>query len=507
VIPSEREDLEKGDVAIFTTRPTSRALWNSSRDCIGDFFDEPGFSRVQDRIRKLSEADCSEQLWFIRGSLATLAAGRNTALSPAARTVPEAELPSLLAAACHVGDHLESTALRSGGEVSWIGVVPLGTRNWTFAPVGIDLYDGLPGVALFLAYLGSVTGNDRYTALAQSAVTALTYQVERARAAPLPVGGFDGWGGVIYALTHLAVLWKGPALLAQAESLVELLPALIDRDEQLDIIGGAAGCIGSLASLYHCAPSHRTLAAAVQCGDRLLACAERLEHGAGWIPEANQKAALTGFSHGAAGIAWALLELAALSGEDRFRATALRAIDYERSFFSAEACNWPDLRDNASFDRVAAGGNGRFAASWCHGAPGIGLGRLLCLRYLDDGNIRAEIAAALKTTIAHGFGSNHCLCHGDLGNLELLLQASRTLPDPHWGTQLEHFQSVILESIEQRGCLCANPLGVESPGLMTGLAGIGYELLRLAAPTCVPSVLAMAPPMSAGVEGSNRHAR
>jgi hypothetical protein len=35
---------------------------------------------------------------------------------------------------------------------------------------------------------------------------------------------------------------------------------------------------------------------------------------------------------------------------------------------------------------------------------------------------------------------------------------------------------------------------VESPGLMTGLAGIGYALLRLAEPHRVPSVLGLAPP-------------
>lgn len=34
-------------------------------------------------------------------------------------------------------------------------------------------------------------------------------------------------------------------------------------------------------------------------------------------------------------------------------------------------------------------------------------------------------------------------------------------------------------------------LNVESPGLLTGLAGIGYGLLRLAAPSAVPSVLLM----------------
>src|SRR5262249_50049934 len=135
-----------------------------------------------------------------------------------------------------------------------------------------------------------------------------------------------------------------------------------------------------------------------------------------------------------------------------------------------------------------------FAVAWCHGAPGIGLARLSVLPYLNDAATRAEINAALRTTLAQGFGGNHSLCHGDLGNLELLLQAGQTLNDQYWRDQTNRIAATILENINQNGWLCGIPLGVESPGLMTGLAGIGYELLRLAEPTRVPSVLVLEPP-------------
>jgi lantibiotic modifying enzyme len=133
---------------------------------------------------------------------------------------------------------------------------------------------------------------------------------------------------------------------------------------------------------------------------------------------------------------------------------------------------------------------------WCHGAPGIGLARLCSLRHLDDEAIRAEIDTALQTTLAKGFGGNHSLCHGDLGNLELLLQASQVLAEPQWHAQVDRIAAIILESISRDGWLCGTPLGVESPGLMTGLAGIGYGLLRLAEPTRVPCVLVLAPPVA-----------
>ena len=37
-----------------------------------------------------------------------------------------------------------------------------------------------------------------------------------------------------------------------------------------------------------------------------------------------------------------------------------------------------------------------------------------------------EIAVACDTTMRTGFGLNHSLCHGDLGNVELLTRAART---------------------------------------------------------------------------------
>jgi lantibiotic modifying enzyme len=202
---------------------------------------------------------------------------------------------------------------------------------------------------------------------------------------------------------------------------------------------------------------------------------------------------LTGFSHGAAGIAWALLELAAISGLGRFRATALEALAYERALYSEEEQNWPDLRvfDADQPSRDARPG---FRAMWCHGAAGIGLGRLASLRHLDDPTSRAEIATALRTTAARGFGESHALCHGDLGNLELLTQAGRVLGDAYWREEAWRMASAILASIERSSWVCGTSLAVESPGLMTGLAGIGYGLLQLAAPERVPSVLLLEPP-------------
>lgn len=502
LIPAEREDLLKGDIPIFTTRPASTHLWTGLGQQIVDFLDEPGLASVQRRVQQLSDADLARQLWIIQASLTSLHLStdeqkrHSTYRLIESNTVVKQE--KLLAAARAVGDQLEALALRGEDDASWIGLVLINDRHWSIAPLGWDLYDGLPGIILFLAYLGEIAAEERYTKLARAALTTLQRQLERSRALITPIGAFNGWGGVIYTLTHLGKLWRQPELITEAEAVVERLAPLIEQDETLDIIGGAAGCIGSLLALYKCEPSEQTLRAAIQCGNRLLALATPMEQGIGWMAKGISKQPLTGFSHGTAGIAWALLELAAVTGEKQFCKVALEAITYERSLFSPQALNWPDLREFETSVRAGHQGQVSFITAWCHGAPGIGLARLLCLPHIDDAMLRLEIQTALKTTLAQGFGKNHSLCHGDLGNLELLLQASKILDEPEWGSQVVRLAAMILDSIHQGGWLCGIPLGVESPGLMTGLAGIGFGLLRLAEPARVASILTLSPPIMHG---------
>jgi lantibiotic modifying enzyme len=234
--------------------------------------------------------------------------------------------------------------------------------------------------------------------------------------------------------------------------------------------------------------SQPVLALARECGQHLIRRAQPAAGGLGWKNGRAAHAPLAGFSHGAAGIAYGLLALAAATGDETYCEVAQAGIAYERSVFSAEHQNWPILRESADgeFDR--------YRATWCHGAAGIGLARLAGLEYWQDAAVPDEIEVALRTTLDRGFGLNHSLCHGDLGNLELLLGLSRLRPNASHHDRLNHHAAMALDSIEKHGYLPGTPLGVETPGLMTGLAGIGYQLLRLAQPDSVPAVLMLAPP-------------
>jgi type 2 lantibiotic biosynthesis protein LanM len=367
--------------------------------------------------------------------------------------------------------------------------MPRDRGRWTVAPLDVDLYDGLSGVAMFLGYLGSVTGDERFVALARAALSTLRHQVTDGSEASSSTGAFTGLSGVAYVLGQLGTLWNRPDLLGEALAMVDVVSGHLDDDRSFDIVDGAAGCIGSLLALHVLAPTDATLDLAARCGDHLLRHAQSMPHGIGWAPE-RSATPLAGFAHGAAGIAWALSKLAAATGERRFRAAALEAIAYERSLFSPEAQNWLDLRPSSD---AAAVSRRTPMTAWCHGAGGIGLARLDSLEHSDDAQVHREIELATTTTAAHGFGGSHCLCHGDLGNLELLLASDRSRVDPRWTSVVDRTGAAVLDDIAAQRFSCGTPSGVESPGLMTGLSGIGYGLLRLAHQDFVPSVLLLEP--------------
>jgi type 2 lantibiotic biosynthesis protein LanM len=494
LIPAEHRDLLERDIPMFVTRPGTRDLWSARGERFADLQPESGLDRVRRRLERLDEGEITRQGWLVHNSLAALDLSSGGHASYAFRETAAPSRDELLAAAAEAGHRLEAIALRGPGDAHWLAPQTFGaTANWLLQPAKLDLYLGLPGIALFLAWLGELTGEERFTALARAGVVTLRDQLRYGREILSGIGACSGWGGVVWTLTHLGTLWGDETLLAEAERIaLEEIPPLIPLDESNDLIAGASGCLISLLTLHEVRPSERLLEAAVQCGERLLAQAIPMENGIGWRLKIAGLTPLAGLSHGVAGIAWPLLRLTALTGDARFRGAALAGLEYERSLYRPDKRNWPDLREGARMEESA---EPHFMWAWCHGAPGVGLGRLAALPYLDDARVREEIEIAVESTIERGFGSNHCLCHGDLGNLELLTLAAERLGRPDWAEKAGRVTGGILEGIRENGWLYGIPGNTEPPGMMVGLAGIGYGLLRRAAPERVPSVLILEGPV------------
>ncbi|HEX4960528.1 MAG TPA: type 2 lanthipeptide synthetase LanM family protein [Thermoanaerobaculia bacterium] len=490
-VRAERRDLAEGDVPRFETTTASTALLHPGDRPVEGFFATSGLDLVRSRLAAFSEEELTRQSWLVQASIEATRSLGEPLLWPATDLpeLPEgasATPERFLAAARRLGDRLEQLAVVQGDFVTWFQLA-LRPDGWLLETMPADLYDGLSGIALFLAHLASLTGEERYERLARQALHTARQRSEAEPAMQLFAGAYSGWGGLVYALTQLGALWREPELLEAAEKLTLLRAQTIESDTAFDLIGGSAGAAAALLELYEHRPSAAILDLAARCGERLLATAVAAEQGIGWTI-AGETQPLTGFSHGTAGIAWVLARLAHATGDERFRDAARGALRYERSWFDPARDSWPDLRHSHQDPEIA----GDFLYAWCHGSPGIGLGRLAILPYLDSREAPealAEVRAAVRSTLAEGFGGSQCLCHGDLGNLELVLEAGRRLGDEELTAAAGRLAARILARIESGGLRCGINPRTESLGLLVGLAGIGYGLLRAAWPERVPSVL------------------
>ena len=88
-------------------------------------------------------------------------------------------------------------------------------------------------------------------------------------------------------------------------------------------------------------------------------------------------------------------------------------------------------------------------------------------------------------------GRHHARILSELDSVELVAVAGHTFARSDWTAAASDAVAAILARWASHGPTTGVLGGLASPGLMTGLAGLGYGLLRAHAPERVPSVLVL----------------
>jgi lantibiotic modifying enzyme len=419
----------------------------------------------------------------------------------------DAERQQFLAVADALGARLCRDAVWDGRRCNWLGdSMEFVDGAWQVAhrSFGPDLYGGTSGIALFLARLFAATGERLFR---KTAVGALEQSLSRwsALASPFRAGFYSGLTGAAYALVRCAPLLGEERYHAAAVAALRELLADEIHPEALDVVAGSAGAIPAFLGLQGLLGNGDLTGLARRHGENLLATARRHGDALSWttLPGADPaQPDLTGFSHGTAGIAWALLELAAATGEAHFGEAAESAFRYERRCFDPRQGNWPDFRAA----QPGPGGAPAWGCSlaWCHGAPGIALSRARAFRLTGSAEAKSEAAIAIATTergvrqALATAGGDFSLCHGLAGNAECAAVAARILHDGGNGAGTGADLDLARFGVERYHANrapwpCGVPGGGENPSLMLGLAGIGHFYLRLALPERISSILMVTP--------------
>lgn len=492
LIREEYRQLSQMDIPYFNMEIGSVSLRLINSNNFESAFLTSPMEEVKDRIFNMSNKEKSAQICFTQQSIMAMVNGAQRqsiskkAVNWNARITYEPDL--FIGAAQTIAETLQEASIRQEG-ASWISLSPvISADHRQIALAGYDLYSGSAGIALFFSALERVQRNGYGRSLVKSSTASLLKLIESPQKNlgllhSIGIGGGVGVGSIIYALVHIYNNLAEPEFLRAAKQVARMItPEVINNDVSFDALDGAAGSIFGLLSLASATNEQWPLDIAISCGHHLLN--KSVDTGLGTVGWKTMGVnPLLGMAHGNAGIALALLNLSSYTKLREFSEIAYKALGYERRLFDLAGRGWPDLRTKSNQ-------NGElFLCRWCHGAAGIGLARLASLDFLSDTVIMTEIESARLLTMKSMNINQDCLCCGNFGRIEFLFTTGIKLKNKNIVKQSRLIAARALalrkHSLHFRG-------GINdflNPGFHTGIAGIGYQLLRMVRPDQLSSIL------------------
>lgn len=462
--------------------------------------EKSGFSHAKDRFKKLSLKEIAWQSHLIEMSSYSIATKQH--ITPRLRP-PVSTVDSILS---HeeletevklIFEQILQSAIEKNDSCTWLGFqwVDAVYRVGQLAPLGINLYDGNFGVALFLAAYASVFNDKIARRISMAALkpflTAMELPNFSAEIRQIGLGGATGIGGQIYGLVTVGDLLEINELKDRALTLIDFISTdVIFSDRKYDIIGGGAGAILGLIKLHRVTKEKRVLAKAEQIAQFLLDSRKKIDGYLLW-PFDETGRALTGFSHGAAGYAYAFSLLFKETNNRQYHDAMQECLAYEESMFSTAEGNWPDKRNISPHSNE----NKKllFLCQWCHGSGGIGLSRIAIKHYGSEGDNSTDldISRSIQNIRKNWPHELDHLCCGNTGNTELLLESGLKLGSHE---DLYHSKKMLSQIITQARKEKGYQFALASPvkhnvSLFTGISGIGYSILRQLESSKIPNVL------------------
>ena len=497
ILALELKAMTNFDIPFFLAHASSSDFYHENKVYIKNCFKKASFDYVKDTLNTINESDLKLQKQFINASIhATTATNKQKPLFMEDINIDNLkplDTKKAVFEATKIADKIcENTIIADDGSVTWLQLnVDPTSEKFYLGSMPPSLYDGHCGVALFLAQISFISKNAKYKDISKSALKSLCIaldknQPDRELSKYIGIGGAAGLGSIIYCLTKTAKLLNEPSYLEYALKASKLITdESISSDKALDVISGSAGAILGLLNLYEETNNPMILDTANKCAKHILSQQKKSETGHMVWETITEDKFLAGFSHGAAGISYALQRLYFITKNDDYLNAAKQALDYETAIFSKEHPNWPD-------NRLSNNSNKYVMNAWCHGAIGIGLGRMAGLDIYDNEQSRLDINYALdKNKTINLTGPDH-MCCGNGGAMELFLSGAEILKQPELKLRAAKIATFMIDRKNTNSEYSMSsyiPDGLLSPGFFQGLSGIGHVLLRVAHSDKIPAVL------------------
>jgi type 2 lantibiotic biosynthesis protein LanM len=501
ILKFETESIERLDIPYLSVFSHSEDLIIKSNKKIKKYFNDSGYNQAIKQLKKLNTVDMAWQIAIIKGSIcaretdkdvmnlnvitSSLETNKIDGLSFIDLATEEAEMICKLI--------LDNIKLSNSSVLNWI--MPIYSSKFNchqLMPLDYSLYGGRLGIVLFLASLYSIKEDQQIYDTIFNVINPLeSYLCNTIFAnknhyptisCNLGIGGVVGLGSVIYSLTKISQFLNKPEILENAHLVASMLDLeLIQAEHKFGAVEGIAGLIFSLLSLYEQSDSDKILHMADICGRHLI------KSNFSWLDVSQIKSKfpekLIGFGHGISGIILALLRLYKATGNKMYLISARKGIVAKFYFFS----KLMKLRDYEG-----ASPSYEFMLGWCNGFSGIALCDIDSLSITKMPEIERELEITLGLTVNSSWHDVDHVCCGSFGRLETLLTAKTELSQSGLMRLARSKAADVVFEARRRGkyrLLSDSTIQTFDPRFFRGIAGIGYELLRLAYPNRLPSVL------------------
>ncbi|MGT2923649.1 type 2 lanthipeptide synthetase LanM family protein [Streptococcus caviae] len=479
IIENEIYDLMNGDIPYFTA-DTEGKVYNSKENLIEKLADNPS---IDEKLEKMDldnlnfvtqliqiviqkpykhwERLSGEDYHFIKEQVNTNAEGL------------------LLSSAKEILEQAEQKSFSSASEMTWLNIDITESKQWVLSPQDITLYTGLIGNALCYLYAYQVTKDKHYYSVLKKILSTIENTKELFMTDSLSV--FTGRGGLLYLYYSLWLVLKDEHYRYLSFKIIADLKDIALENHNLDFLSGLAGLLVVLCHIYEREKAHDSYELLVNISDLIASKAINREGETFWISDLDETEVLNGFSHGISGIAYALLQSWRVTQNHLYYQLAVSAIKFENTRIADG--NWIDFRNRERRQQL----NIPEPIYWCHGASGIGMTRYREAQMLKNEVLKEDFNMAKKTVLKDGALNADCLCHGKMGNLELLMLEDEVTKDSQ--NDIAGYLLHIVRYASEHGWISGLPQHIRVFNLMVGELGIAYQLLRFISCYQVPSIL------------------
>lgn len=491
LIHSVASQIEKGDIPYYFMYLNKNSLYTLPNDIVVDDWipvESKGATIIAEKLSALSSKVQEEQLCMIDESVNFFLDVIGVSDTNKKRILPvgkdSIDRNVLWQAIERIEKEIRKRMIQIDNEIGFV----CRTRNvydgkFQVCLMNDSLYDGLLGVCLFYLTLFTYSHEQQHEKIALGIFRQLCENRDVAHIGvkknEIAISPLSGIMGLLYIMETFPKLYNTSIY----QSIVKEVKELIPITTQFDYMSGLAGVILFTTQCKLMKETDKLIILKAS-GERLLQLAKNINGKMYWTYTDGNKIVgekelnLGGFAHGSSSMATAMFLLYKQFGEIRYLEAFKHSLLHDRSFYSDKIQGWIDGR-NTSYEEDCG--------SWCHGATGIALSRLiLASEGFSDKIMMKELNVAIKQ-VEKRIGYNLSVCHGSMGNLEIL----HLLSMRNDTKALKWVNSIAIEISKGQDVICGDDNRNSQVGLFMGFAGIGYQLLKFYDWNKVPSILCL----------------